>query len=99
MNMKLDDVRTKVLGAKDQIRALGVEHVYVFGSTARGEAHADSDVDIFVDRDPGRFGFMEFTNLGFLLEDILGARVDVGTRNGLYPGIRETAERESFQVF
>lgn len=98
--MKLENVLQSVKGAEQEIRALGVQHIYVFGSTARGEAHDDSDVDMFVDRDTsGRFGYMELTNLGFLLQDVLGARVDVGTRKGLHPAIRDAAEREARQVF
>jgi predicted nucleotidyltransferase len=29
------------------LKRLGVEHLYMFGSTARGEARDDSDVDLF----------------------------------------------------
>ncbi|MGH7878374.1 MAG: nucleotidyltransferase family protein, partial [Candidatus Binataceae bacterium] len=32
-----------------ELRQLGVEHLYLFGSTARGEADDDSDVDLFFD--------------------------------------------------
>jgi uncharacterized protein len=29
------------------VKRLGVEHLYMFGSTARDEAHRNSDVDLF----------------------------------------------------
>jgi hypothetical protein len=35
------------------LRARGVEAAYLFGSTARGEARPDSDLDVFVDIAPG----------------------------------------------
>jgi uncharacterized protein len=30
-----------------ELKALGVDHLYLFGSTARDEAGADSDIDLF----------------------------------------------------
>jgi len=32
-----------------ELKQLCVEHLYLFGSTARGEAREDSDVDLFFD--------------------------------------------------
>lgn len=98
--MELPHVLELLRGAEQDIRALGVEHLFVFGSTVRGEARADSDVDMFVDRDgSSRFGFMELTNLQFMLEELLGAEVDIGTRAGLHPVLREQIEREAVRVF
>jgi predicted nucleotidyltransferase len=37
-----------------ELRELGVLHVDVFGSVARGEATAESDVDLLVDFDEAR---------------------------------------------
>jgi len=39
-----------------ELRQLGVQHLYLFGSTARGEARDDSDVDLFFDYERGKFG-------------------------------------------
>jgi uncharacterized protein len=30
-----------------ELKTLGVEHLYIFGSTARNEARNDSDIDLF----------------------------------------------------
>jgi len=54
---------------------------------------------VFVDRDPAkRFGFMELTELEFLLRDILGAEVDVSTRTGLHPALSEAIEKSAIRV-
>ncbi|RBP06516.1 nucleotidyltransferase-like protein [Roseiarcus fermentans] len=37
---------------KDDLRARHIDHMWIFGSVARGEEHADSDVDIVVEIDP-----------------------------------------------
>jgi hypothetical protein len=39
-----------------EFKQLGVEHLYLFGSTARGEARPDSDVDLFFDHPEGSIG-------------------------------------------
>ena len=41
------------------MKRLGVEHLYLFGSTARGEAREDSDVDLFFDHPQGSLGLFE----------------------------------------
>jgi predicted nucleotidyltransferase len=38
------------------LKRLGVQQLYLFGSTARGDAHEDSDVDLFFDYEEGTFG-------------------------------------------
>jgi nucleotidyltransferase-like protein len=39
-----------------ELKRLGIEHLYLFGSTARGEAREDSDVDLFFDHPVGSLG-------------------------------------------
>ena len=40
-------------------KLLGVEHLYLFGSIARGEAREDSDVDLFFDHPEGSLGLYQ----------------------------------------
>src|SRR5215217_264980 len=54
----------------------GARNVRVFGSIARGEANADSDVDLLVDMEPGRTA-LDLSELILDLQDALGRRVDV----------------------
>ncbi|WP_245930835.1 nucleotidyltransferase family protein [Methylobacterium radiodurans] len=42
-----------------ELRRSGVQHLWLFGSVARDEARDGSDVDVFVDPDCERFGFVE----------------------------------------
>jgi hypothetical protein len=75
----------------------GATDVRVFGSVARGEADAASDVDILVRLAPDRSLF----DLGGLLadlEDLLGRRVDVVTERGLRSRIRDRVLREAVPV-
>ena len=52
----------------------GVQTLRVFGSVARGEQNAMSDVDVCVEMPPHLYRFVE---LGQFLEDLLGCPVDV----------------------
>lgn len=57
----------------------GVRDLSVFGSFARDEARADSDLDVLVDL-AGPATFVGFMGLKALLEDTLGVRIDLVTR-------------------
>ena len=75
----------------------GAYNVRVFGSVARGEADAKSDIDLLVDLEPGRSLF----DLGVLLMDLqnlLGHEVDVVTERGLRERIRERVLKEAIPL-
>jgi predicted nucleotidyltransferase len=66
----------------------GARNVRVFGSAARGEAAASSDVDLLVEMEPGR-NLLDLVGLWQDLEDLLGTRVDVLTDGGVSPHMRD----------
>jgi uncharacterized protein len=75
----------------------GAHNVRVFGSVARGEADADSDIDILVDLEPGR-SLLDLGGLLMELRGLLGKPIDVVTEKGLRPRIRERALDEAVSV-
>lgn len=75
-------------------RRHGARTLRVFGSVARGNADAESDIDFLVELEPGR----SLLNQGALLMDLqeqLGCRVDVMTEAGLRPGVRARVLQEA----
>ena len=46
--MKRDEAISRLQRHESDFKRLGVEHLYMFGSTARDEAGDDSDVDLFL---------------------------------------------------
>ena len=72
----------------------GARHVRVFGSVARGEADAKSDVDFLVDMEKGR-SLLDLGGLLMDLQDLLGRPVDVVTEKGLRERIRGRVLREA----
>lgn len=81
-------------GHREQIRALGVHKLGLFGSFVRGEQDEDSDVDVLVEFAPGKKGFDNFLQLVFLLEELLQRRVELVTPESLSPYIRPYILRE-----
>jgi predicted nucleotidyltransferase len=78
---------------------LGATALYVFGSAARDELGPGSDVDIFIDYDPeGPFSFVELIQLQWLLADILQREIDLTTRGGIHPMLKEEIEHSSIRV-
>jgi uncharacterized protein len=97
--MKRDELIAKIRENAEALRALGAGSFYLYGSHARDEAGPRSDVDVFIDRNPAaRFGFIELTELEFLLQDILGVDVDLSTRTALHPGLRRDIETSAVKV-
>ncbi len=72
----------------------GARNLRVFGSVARGDAGADSDLDLLVDMEPGRSLF-DMGGLLMDLQDLLGCTVDIVSERGLRPRIRERVLSEA----
>jgi uncharacterized protein len=77
----------RMIDNREAIGNLGVYRFGLFGSFVTGKQNAESDVDILVEFRPGQKSFDSFMNLAFLLEDILGRKVDLVTRESLSPYI------------
>ncbi|MCX6094925.1 MAG: nucleotidyltransferase family protein [Candidatus Bipolaricaulota bacterium] len=89
-----DAVLEELAKHRSDLSRLGVKSLALFGSTARGEARADSDVDLLVDfsRPVGLFAFLELKGY---LERLLARPVDLVTLNALRSDFRETVLREA----
>ena len=85
---------------KEPLRQRGVASLALFGSSLRGDRRPDSDVDVLIDVAPDvRFSLVDLVGVKDLLEDRLGRSVDVVTREGLEPMIRDEVLREAETVF
>ena len=82
-----------------EFKQLGVEHLYLFGSTVRGEARDDSDVDLFFDHPEGSLGLYELIDVKEAAARILGRKADIMTRRSLHPVLRAKIEASAHQVF
>lgn len=72
----------------------GVRNIRVFGSLARGDADANSDVDLLVELEPGR-NLLDLGGLQMDLENLLQRSVDVVTEQGLRRRLRDRVLKEA----
>lgn len=75
----------------------GVNRLALFGSTARGTATANSDIDVLVGFD-GVATSQRYFGVQFYLEDLLGCNVDLVTEKALRQELRPYVEREAIDV-
>lgn len=92
-------VLTTLRAHKGDLERLGVGNLYLFGSVARDEAGADSDVDLFFDYADPTFSLIELIDVQQCMADWLGRPADVMTRESLHPALREGIERSALRVF
>lgn len=77
----------RILEAEQDIRALGVDRLALFGSVVRDDANEEVDVDLLVQFLPGRKTIDAFLALADLLESRIGQRVELLTTEALSPHI------------
>lgn len=96
--MSRDQVIEQLAKCRDDLRdTYAVRRLCLFGSIARDEGSAKSDVDLLVEfnRKPN---FDLYMNLKFFLEDLLGTKVDLVTEKAVKPRMRPLIDRESIHV-
>jgi len=93
----LEDVRRQ----RDEIIAIGQRHgvsnIRVFGSVARGQADAHSDLDLLVDVRRGT-GVLALSAFAGRVEELLGVQTQLATVEGLKPRIRDRVLAEAVRL-
>ncbi|MBU0511025.1 MAG: nucleotidyltransferase family protein [Chloroflexi bacterium] len=74
-----------------------VKQLYLFGSVARGESTATSDIDFLVEFNRA-VGYFHLFALQDYLESLFDCKVDLGTPDSLKPRIRERVIGECIHV-
>lgn len=96
--MNLEHVIRALRRHEAELRAAGVLRLAVFGSTARGEAGATSDVDLLASFDAGRdLSLLDVIGIENRIADWLGRSVDLIEEDALKP--RARADREAVRAF
>jgi len=87
---ELEEKREAILAIA---RKYGAHDVHIFGSVARGDATADSDLDLLVRFEPDRSLF-DHGGLIMDLQDLLGVKVDVISEGGIRDRFRQHVMKE-----
>lgn len=94
LGRRLRQRRKAIIETAAQRRA---HNVRVFGSVARGDNTATSDVDLLVDLEPG-VGLLALGELEHELTDLLGVKVDVVPAEMLKPRMRDEVISEAIPL-
>jgi len=84
---------------KTELQQLGIEHLRLFGSSARNEARADSDIDLAATFSPSAHIGFGFVSIAKRLEELLGTPIDLISYPPTNKHIHTTIEREGLDVF
>ncbi len=86
--------------AAPRLQKLGVEHLSLFGSTARGTERPDSDVDLLVDLDTERrMDLFDYAGIVAEIQKLIPQRVHVAQRNKLKAHVAPNVLRDEIHVF
>ena len=99
--MNTEQVIAKLREHETELKAAGVEHLFLHGSYARGMAIRDvSDVDVIAEFDPvRRLSLVDMVAIENRLADLLGVRVDLSPANTLKEPVKQKAVREAVLAF
>ena len=94
------EIRAELAGMEETLRREGVTTLALFGSVVRGEAQADSDIDVLIEVDPeADFGLLDLCGVQHLIEDRLNRKVDVLMKGEIRPEFKQRILREAEAVF
>jgi hypothetical protein len=94
--LQLGDTQVDETRLRDLCRQYRVLELSLFGSAARGEMRAGSDIDILVEFLPdAEIDLVDYAGLMLDLQQLLGRQVDLVSKNGLKPPIRASVLKEA----
>ena len=101
MNKKADTkefIFQRLKDEREKLAFFGVKNIGLFGSFVRGSQTSLSDIDILVEFMPEKHTFDNFMEVAFLLEELLGRKVELVTTEALSPHIGPHILREVERV-
>lgn len=98
--MQRRQIVDKLLELRPALNAEGVIHVALFGSRARGDHNAASDLDLLLDVDAAsRLSLLNLVGVEKLVEDAVGIRANAFMRRSLDADFRQSVDRDLIDVF
>ena len=98
--MDCEHVIATLRGHESELRAAGVVRLYVFGSTARGDCHPDSDIDLLAAfDDTRRISLLDVVGIERQISRMLGRPVELVEEGTLKPRVRKNVEAEAVRAF
>ena len=94
------EIRAELAAMEETLRKEGVTTLSLFGSLVRGEAQANSDIDVLIEVAPeADFDLLDLSGVQHLIEDRLNRKVDVLMKDEIRPEFKQRLLREAEAVF
>lgn len=98
--MHRDEVLRILREHEPELKAAGLLHLRLFGSVARGEETAESDVDLLASYEETlRLSLLRLAHFRNLLSDLLGTRVHLSSMDAMYAEIKAHVLKEALLAF
>jgi uncharacterized protein len=98
--MNKDEVIDKLRAHETELKAAGIVRLAVFGSVARGDNSAESDVDLLADFDKTkRYTLLTMGRLESRLADLLGTKVELSSPEWMKEWVKDQVLREAVVAF
>ncbi len=95
MQMDADTIGKKIEENKFYIKKVyHIKEIGLFGSFVRGEQTESSDVDLLVEFEKGHSDLFNYVRLKSYLEELLGRKVDLVSKNAVKSRLREKIFKE-----
>jgi predicted nucleotidyltransferase len=86
--------------SEHNLRARGVAHVALFGSTEPGDSRPDSDIDILIEFDPNaHVTVFDYVGVKDYIASLFSQPVDVIDRDALKPHLRRPSAQDAVYAF
>jgi uncharacterized protein len=100
MLMGRDEIIEKLKENATAIRAEGVTRLSIFGSRSRGDARADSDLDVLIEvASDSSFSLLNLSGVALLVEHATGLQTQVTLKRSLEPRMAERIADDLVEVF
>jgi uncharacterized protein len=98
--MDKDAIIATLRAHREELKRAGIAHAALFGSHARGEARADSDIDILIEFAPGRrTGVFAYAGMQIKVSDLFAGKVDVIALNSMREEVLPQVLKDAVYAF
>jgi hypothetical protein len=98
--MTREEIIAAIRGNSEAIKAAGVTKLAIFGSRARGDHRADSDIDVLIEVEPdASFSILNLIGVEHIIQDATGLQTQATMRRSMAPRFAQRIADDILEVF